>query len=133
MNAVIFQHKVRSSLYTISRQMGNHSTSIASADTKALTESIVQETSRYQVVLYSKTYCPYCTNAKSLFKTNFPNATTKVVELDKLSNGSDIQSILKEMTGQRTVPSVWINGKFIGGNDDTQHLFRTGQLSKMFT
>lgn len=28
------------------------------------------------------------------------------------------------MTGQRTVPSVWVNGKHIGGNDETQRTFR---------
>ena len=35
------------------------------------------------------------------------------------------------MTGQRTVPNVWVKGNFVGGNDDTQGLHRSGKLSEM--
>jgi len=31
-----------------------------------------------------------------------------------LANGSDIQASLAELTGQRTVPSVFVNGKHLG-------------------
>lgn len=33
-------------------------------------------------------------------------------------DGAKIQAALKEMTGQRTVPSVWLRGQHIGGSDD---------------
>ena len=42
--------------------------------------------------------------------------------------GELYQSILKEMTGQGSVPNVFINGKHVGGNDDTYALHETGQL-----
>lgn len=32
-------------------------------------------------------------------------------------DGGDIQSALKELTGQSTVPNVFIGGKHIGGSD----------------
>ena len=35
-------------------------------------------------------------------------------------DGSDIQGALAEMTGQSTVPNVWISKKHIGGNSDLQ-------------
>lgn len=35
-------------------------------------------------------------------------------------DGSAIQGALAEMTGQTTVPSVWISKKHIGGNSDLQ-------------
>ena len=35
-------------------------------------------------------------------------------------DGSAIQGALGEMTGQTTVPSVWISKKHIGGNSDLQ-------------
>jgi glutaredoxin 3 len=38
---------------------------------------------------------------------------------------------LKAMSNHRTVPNVWINQKFIGGNDDTQALHRSGELDKL--
>jgi len=34
-----------------------------------------------------------------------------------MPDGSAIQAALLELTGQRTVPNVFINGKHLGGND----------------
>ena len=87
----------------------------------------------YKIVIFSKTYCPYCSRAKSLFASQFPSNQTKVLELDQMQNGSEIQSTLASMTGQRTVPSVWVKGTFIGGNDDTQKLYQSGKLNEMLT
>ncbi len=50
-----------------------------------------------------------------------------------MEDGSAIQGALAEMTGQRTVPSVWIKGKHVGGCDDTVSLFRSGQLAQMLS
>ena len=50
-----------------------------------------------------------------------------------MQNGSEIQSTLASMTGQRTVPSVWVKGTFIGGNDDTHKLYQSGKLNEMLT
>jgi len=35
---------------------------------------------------------------------------------------------ISTQTGVTTVPQIWINGKFIGGNDDIQRLHQKGQL-----
>nr|ABR17009.1 unknown [Picea sitchensis] len=67
------------------------------------------------VVVFSKTYCPYCTQVKQLLSSL--GAKTKVVELDTESDGKEIQTALQEWTGQRTVPSVFIGGTHIGGCD----------------
>lgn len=37
-----------------------------------------------------------------------------------IDDGSDIQAALQEITGQRTVPNVFINHQHIGGNSDVQ-------------
>ncbi|ABN67260.1 Glutaredoxin, partial [Scheffersomyces stipitis CBS 6054] len=79
-----------------------------------------------KVVVYSKTYCPYCTSTKNLFQGL--GQEFKLVELDINSNGSEIQRGLQELTGQRTVPNVFINGKHIGGNSDLQALNSSGKL-----
>lgn len=81
-----------------------------------------------QVVIFSKSYCPYCTNTKLLFATNFVKKDIKIIELDQVINGREIQSTLYQMTGQRTVPSVFVHGHFIGGNDDTIASFESGKL-----
>ena len=39
---------------------------------------------------------------------------------DVIDDGADIQSYLGDLTGQRTVPSVFIKQEHIGGNSDLQ-------------
>ena len=53
------------------------------------------------------------------------------MELDERDDGQDIQDALAEMTGQRTVPSVFIKGTHVGGNDDTQRGLRDGSVQRM--
>ena len=70
------------------------------------------------MVIYSKTWCPYCTQCKELLDSmGQPYA---VVELDRRDDGEAVQAALLSLTQQRTVPSVFVAGKHIGGNDDTQ-------------
>jgi glutaredoxin 3 len=88
----------------------------------------------FQVVIFSKSYCPYCTKTKQLFSGPVgKDYSVKVVELDKLKDGSDIQDELLAMTGQRTVPNVFIKGKHLGGNDDTHAALASGKLQAMLS
>ncbi|EGW30167.1 uncharacterized protein SPAPADRAFT_144298 [Spathaspora passalidarum NRRL Y-27907] len=89
-------------------------------------EDINSTINSHKVVVYSKTYCPYCKSTKELFGKL--NQDFKVVELDNVSDGSVIQRGLKEITGQGTVPNIFINGKQIGGNSDLQSLYSQGKL-----
>jgi glutaredoxin 3 len=68
-----------------------------------------------KVTVFSKTYCPHCTATKALFAEL--KVPAKIHELDVLPDGGAMQDALLELTGQRTVPNVFINGKHLGGND----------------
>mmetsp|Transcript_36579 Transcript_36579/g.85508 ORF Transcript_36579/g.85508 Transcript_36579/m.85508 type:complete len:103 (-) Transcript_36579:232-540(-) len=93
--------------------------------------SYIQDTiSSNPVVVFSKTYCPFCTKAKRSL-SNVGCTNYKLVELDQMDNGPTIQSGLASLTGQRTVPNVFIGGKSIGGGDDTAALERSGELKTM--
>ena len=59
------------------------------------------------------------------------NIPAKIIELDTMDNGSEVQAALLDISGQRTVPNVFIKGKHMGGNDDTQAAARSGKLAKM--
>ncbi len=83
------------------------------------------------VVVFSKTYCPFCVTVKKLLSEL--GATFKAVELDTESDGSDIQTALAEWTGQKTVPNVFIGGKHIGGCDTTKALHSDGKLVPLLT
>lgn len=98
-----------------------------------LKEMIIKDTASHDVVIYSKGYCPYCSRTKELFQSEFSQVTPKIFELDQMDDGSSIQDALAQITKQRTVPNVWIKGKFVGGNDDTMALFRSGKLKEMLS
>ena len=53
------------------------------------------------------------------------------IELDELADGADMQMELAQMSGQRTVPNVFIKGQHLGGNDDTQRGLRDGSVQRM--
>ena len=55
----------------------------------------------------------------------------KVIELDQVDNGDEIQRALQVISGQRTVPNVFVKGQHLGGNDDTQAAARNGKLKQM--
>ena len=83
------------------------------------------------VVVFSKSYCPYCVTVKKLFTQL--GADFKAIELDQESDGSELQAALKEWTGQKTVPNVFIGGNHIGGCDATQALHNQGKLVPLLT
>lgn len=46
-------------------------------------------------------------------------------------NTSEYQDALQELTGRRTVPNIFINGKPIGGCDDIIALHSSGELARL--
>ena len=81
------------------------------------------------VIVYSKTYCPYCTEVKSLFtKLNVP---AKVVEIDTLADADAVSAALADVAGRRTVPQVFIGGEHVGGCDDTVAANKSGKLKEL--
>uniref|UniRef100_A0A6B2LRK3 Glutaredoxin domain-containing protein n=1 Tax=Arcella intermedia TaxID=1963864 RepID=A0A6B2LRK3_9EUKA len=90
---------------------------------------IEQIVNAHPVVLFSKSYCPYCKKAKGVFDSI--GVPYYALELDQLPNGPEYQNLLLEMTGQRTVPSVWIHGKHIGGSDKVVSLHAEGLLKDL--
>ncbi|KAM0739574.1 hypothetical protein ACQRIT_004758 [Beauveria bassiana] len=79
------------------------------------------------VMVFSKSYCPYCKSTKSLLSS----ANPKIVELDEEDDGSALQDALEKISGQRTVPNVYIAKKHIGGNSDIQSLSSSGKLKAL--
>ncbi|KAI9445382.1 putative GRX1-glutaredoxin [Lactarius indigo] len=96
---------------------------------EVVTKDFVNQTiAQNRVVIFSKSYCPYCKRAKDLFATVFPDVEVKVLELDIRDDGSEIQGYLLQLTDQRTVPNIFINQKHIGGNDKLQALHKTDEV-----
>ncbi|KAK4521113.1 low-affinity Fe(2+) transport protein [Mucor velutinosus] len=82
-----------------------------------------------KVMVFSKSYCPYCLEAKDLLREL--NIAYKAIELDQDPLGYVIQQTLADMTGQWTVPNIFINATSIGGYDDLDALHIKGTLQEM--
>ncbi|KPM37814.1 hypothetical protein AK830_g8719 [Neonectria ditissima] len=102
------------------------------------------------VVVFSKSYCPYCKETKRALQSI--GASFEAVELDqdgmffplrprlpseanpgRAADGSALQDAIQELTGQRTVPNTFILQKSIGGNSDLQSLLSSGKLETLLT
>ncbi|RYG60254.1 hypothetical protein EON64_19440 [archaeon] len=55
------------------------------------------------------------------------------IYLQNHPEGSAIQAALQDLTGQRTVPNVFVNGKHVGGCDNTLAAIASGELQKLIS
>lgn len=94
-----------------------------------LKETISEYVSNNKVMIFSKTTCPFCKKVKDLLQSS--QIKFEVLELDQQANGSEIQNALLEITGQRTVPNVFVAGQHLGGCDDTLKAHKEGRLQHM--
>jgi glutaredoxin 3 len=79
-----------------------------------------------QVVIYTTTYCPYCTGAKGLLRSkNVP-----FEEID-VTDDPERRAEMERLSGRRTVPQIFIQGKPIGGYEDARRLEATGELDRL--
>ncbi|KAG9468962.1 thioredoxin reductase 3 [Eleutherodactylus coqui] len=96
---------------------------------KALRSRVQELLEKNAVMVFSKSYCPYCNRVKELFTTLGKDYFA--LELDQCDDGSSIQEVLHEMTGQKTVPNVFVNKTHVGGCDKTLQAHRDGTLQKL--
>ncbi|KAI1206372.1 putative glutaredoxin [Annulohypoxylon truncatum] len=113
-------------MFLIRRLFSSPTLSQAMADAKTKAQGIIDENA---VAVFSKSYCPYCSASKRLLDSL--GAKYKLVELDEVPDGSEIQNALAEISGQRTVPNIWIGKKHIGGNSDLQA--KSGELKDLLS
>jgi glutaredoxin 3 len=79
-----------------------------------------------QVVMYTTSWCPYCRAAKSLFSAK----KVEFTEID-VTEEPNLRVDMERLSGRRTVPQIFINGKPIGGYDDALSLESSGELDKL--
>ena len=82
-----------------------------------------------EVVLFCKTTCPFCLKSKQTLTSM--SVPFESLELDTMGEGADIQAELLAMTGQRTVPNIFVKGEHLGGNDDLQAAAQSGRLAEL--
>lgn len=84
------------------------------------------ETAQPRVAVVTTLGCPYCKKAKASLKTY----NIDFEELD-LAEQPETLKLIKQATGQATVPQVFVGGKLIGGASELLSLLEDGSLPAM--
>jgi len=79
------------------------------------------------ILMYSSSYCPYCTNAEKLLLEKGFDITDKIF-VDK--NPDELEKMMK-ITGKRTVPQIFIDKIYIGGFEELRASDLSGELDKI--
>ena len=77
--------------------------------------------------MYCTDFCPYCVRAEMLLKSKGVTEIDKIF-IDRMPNG--FQDLVR-LTGNRTVPQIYIGERHIGGYDDLAALDRRGALAPL--
>ena len=76
------------------------------------------------VKMYATASCPYCIRAKQLLRER---GVTEIEEI-RVDLDSNQRVKMMEITGQRTVPQIFIGQTHVGGCDDLEALDGRGGL-----
>ncbi|MFY7698485.1 MAG: glutaredoxin 3 [Legionella sp.] len=79
-----------------------------------------------EIIIYTKTYCPYCIRAKELLAKK-GQAFTEI----SIDENPTMREEMIRKSNRTTVPQIFINGQAIGGCDDMHALEHSGQLDKL--
>lgn len=80
-----------------------------------------------QVIIYTKSYCPYCKACKEWLHEKKIAYDEKVIDKDNA-----LSAEMQTKSGDRSdTPQVFINGHHIGSFDDLKALESQGELEKM--
>lgn len=85
---------------------------------RRVTEGLMKD-----VTIYTTDYCPYCRQAERFL-------TEKQVPFKQIdvTNDDAMRTKLVELTGQRTVPQIFVGEESIGGYSDMMKLHTAGQF-----
>mmetsp|Transcript_7692 Transcript_7692/g.18428 ORF Transcript_7692/g.18428 Transcript_7692/m.18428 type:complete len:90 (+) Transcript_7692:383-652(+) len=85
-------------------------------------ETISTKVKENEVMVFSKSHCPFCRKAIQILQEAFGQGTVTVLQMESRADCGDLQDELLKVTGGRTVPRVFIKGKFVGGCDEVVDL-----------
>jgi glutaredoxin 3 len=80
-----------------------------------------------KVQVYTTTYCPFCTRAKTLLN----HKGVAFEEIDVTEDDALRQKMVELSGGRRTVPEIFINDKIVGGYDELRMLEMKGELDAL--
>ena len=80
------------------------------------------------VEIYTKSWCPFCTRAKSLLHKQ----GVAYHEIDVTTDGLGELEMIKR-SRRFTVPQIFIDGHLLGGSDELLDAYRSGRLARLLS
>ena len=105
----------------------------ASSEVKDFVDRVLADPEQ-PLVLFALEWCEFCWSLRKLFaKCAIPYRS---IDLDSTAyqrddRGGQIRAVLRERTGSKTIPQVFVGGEFIGGCSETMDAFKSGKLRQM--
>jgi len=85
--------------------------------------------SSHPVLIFSKSHCPFCLEAKRTFAAL--GVPVAVIEKNANTEGARVHALAKKQTKHSTVPLIFINGEYVGGCDELKKLQASRKLDMM--
>mmetsp|Transcript_29883 Transcript_29883/g.28761 ORF Transcript_29883/g.28761 Transcript_29883/m.28761 type:complete len:225 (-) Transcript_29883:91-765(-) len=96
------------------------------------TQSLVKDfVGNDKVTMFSFTTCPFCRRAKDYLDEKGIEYSTMELDLLEGNKGNEIRAILGKNTRRTSVPSIFINGQYIGGCNDGPGLLPLGESGEL--
>ena len=103
------------------------------ADADAFAAQVIRE---QPVVMFALEWCEFCWAVRKLFARL--GIACRSVDLDSVAlqageMGTRLRPVLRQRTGQSTIPQIWIAGTHIGGATDLFQAWRQGRAQALLT
>ena len=83
--------------------------------------------------MFTLEWCEFCWSVKKLFDAAgiaFHSVDLDSVAYQKDNLGGEMRHVLRETTGQPTIPQIFVGGEHIGGATETFDAFNSGDLQR---
>ncbi|MDC6466605.1 glutaredoxin 3 [Methylophilaceae bacterium] len=80
-----------------------------------------------EILMYSSQFCPYCVNAEKLLHNK---GIKKIKKIMVDENPFHMDEMIK-ITGEKTVPQIFIGDQHIGGFEQLRSINNDGNLDKL--
>ena len=100
---------------------------------RAFVQKVTHDTQQ-PVVMFAMEWCEFCWSARKMFakyKIDYRSVDLDSVEYQEDNQGGRIRAALTEETDSKTIPQIFVGGKFIGGATEIFDACKDGSLQKM--
>jgi cysteine synthase A len=106
---------------------------IASAEIADFVARVIDDAEQ-PLVLFALEWCEFCWAVRKLFAAC--RIPYRSIDLDSTAyqrddRGGQIRAVLRERSGSKTIPQVFVGGEFIGGATETFDAFKNGRLQQL--